>query len=97
MEYTATSFGEPLTRVFEDVLHPAHDVDISQTAESRYYIEAATFHTSLDDAFERRFYDPANHMLHRWGTFARRVASGSVHLYLAFGLVTLVVILVVVA
>ena len=97
MEYTATSFGEPLTRVFEDVLTPSHDVDVSHVAESRYYVEAATFHTSLDDAFERRFYDPANRVLHRWGAVARKVPNGSVHRYLAFGMAALVIVLVVVA
>ena len=97
MEYTATSFGEPLTRVFEDVLTPSHDVDVSHVAESRYYVEAATFHTSLDDAFERRFYDPANQILRRWGAVARKVPNGSVHRYLAFGMIALVIVLVVVA
>jgi formate hydrogenlyase subunit 3/multisubunit Na+/H+ antiporter MnhD subunit len=96
MEYTATAFGEPLTRVFEDVLRPAHDLDVSHLAESRYYIEAATFHTSLDDAFERHVYRPAAGGLSWWGAIARRVPNGSVHRYLAFGLVALVVVLVVV-
>ena len=43
-----------LTRVFDDVLGPSRDLDVSHIAESRYYVEAAAFHTSLDDAFERR-------------------------------------------
>lgn len=97
MEYTATSFGEPLTRVFEDVLRPSHDLDVSQSAESRYYVEAAAFHTSLDDAFERRIYRPLSRALHGWGAIARRVPNGSVHRYLAFGLVALIVVLVAVA
>jgi formate hydrogenlyase subunit 3/multisubunit Na+/H+ antiporter MnhD subunit len=97
MEYTATAFGEPLTRVFEDVLSPAHDLDVSHVAESRYYVEAARFHTTLDDSFERRFYRPAARGLNWWGTVARRVPNGSVHRYLAFGLVALIVVLVVVA
>jgi formate hydrogenlyase subunit 3/multisubunit Na+/H+ antiporter MnhD subunit len=97
MEYTATAFGEPLTRVFEDVLSPAHDLDVSHASESRYYVEAASFHTSLDDAFERRFYRPAARGLNWWGAVARRVPNGSVHRYLAFGLVALIVVLVVVA
>jgi hydrogenase-4 component B len=96
MEYTATSFGEPLTRVFEDVLRPAHDLDVSHAAESRYYIEAASFHASLDDAFERHAYHPASVGLSRWGALSRRVPNGSVHRYLAFGLVALIVVLVVV-
>jgi len=97
MEYTATSFGEPLTRVFENVLSPSRDVDVSHVAESRFYVEAATVHTSLDDAFERRLYEPANRGLQRWGAVARLVPNGSVHRYLAFGMVALVVVLVVVA
>ncbi len=97
MEYTATSFGEPLTRVFDDVLTPSHDVDISHVAESRYYVEAATFHSSLDDAFERHVYGPAARGLRHWGAIARVVPNGSVHRYLAFGMVALVVVLVVVA
>ena len=95
MQYTATSFGEPLTRVFEDVLSPAHDLDVSHVAESRYYVEAASFHTSLDDAFERHGYRHAASGLGWWGRLARRVPNGSVHRYLAFGLVALVVVLVV--
>jgi formate hydrogenlyase subunit 3/multisubunit Na+/H+ antiporter MnhD subunit len=95
MQYTATSFGEPLTRVFEDVLSPAHDLDVSHVAESRYYVEAATFHTSLEDAFERHGYRHAASALGWWGRLARRVPNGSVHRYLAFGLVALVVVLVV--
>ena len=67
MEYTATSFGEPLTRVFEDVLNPSHDIDVSHIAESRYYTEAAVIHTSLDDAFERRIYRPADRGLRALG------------------------------
>jgi hypothetical protein len=97
MEYTATSFAEPLIRVFDDVLRPAHDLDVSHTAESRYYVESATFHTSLDDGFERRLYQPVAAGLRWWGALARRLPNGSVHRYLAFGLVALVVVLVVVA
>jgi hydrogenase-4 component B len=35
MEYTATSFAEPLQRVFDNVLRPEHDVDITHHRESR--------------------------------------------------------------
>jgi len=83
--------------VFEDVLNPSHDIDVSHIAESRYYTEAAVIHTSLDDAFERRIYRPADRGLQRWGAIARRVPNGSVHRYLAFGLVALIIVLVVLA
>jgi formate hydrogenlyase subunit 3/multisubunit Na+/H+ antiporter MnhD subunit len=95
MQYTATSFAEPLVRVFDDVLTPTHDLDVSHSAESRYYVESAAFHTSLDDAFERHAYRPLSQGLSWWGRLARRVPNGSVHRYLAFGLAALVVVLVV--
>ncbi|NNN22203.1 MAG: hydrogenase 4 subunit B, partial [Acidimicrobiales bacterium] len=94
MEYTATSFGEPVVRVFEDVLSPSHNLDASQLSESRYYVEAAHFHTSLDDAFERRFYRRAAAGLRWWGSNARRLPNGSIHRYLMFGMVALIVVLV---
>jgi hypothetical protein len=97
MQYTATSFAEPLVRVFDDVLAPAHDLDVSHSAESRYYVESAAFHTSLDDAFERHAYRPLGQGLNWWGRLARRVPNGSVHRYLGFGLVALVLVLLVVA
>ena len=97
MQYTATSFAEPLSRVFDDVLVPTHDLDVSHSAESRYYVESATFHTTTHDAFERHGYRPLSAALGWWGRQARRVPNGSVHRYLAFGLAALVVVLVVVA
>jgi hypothetical protein len=54
-------------------------------------------HTSTDDGFERRLYAPAQRALRRFGTAARSVPNGSVHRYLAFGLVALVLVLVLVA
>ena len=40
MQYTATSFAEPLQRVFADVLRPDLDLDVSHLAESRYFEQA---------------------------------------------------------
>jgi len=97
MQYTATSFAEPLVRVFDDVLAPTHDLDVCHSAESRHYVESATFHTTTSDAFERHAYRPISAALRWWGALARRVPNGSVHRYLGFGLVALVVVLVVVA
>jgi len=95
MQYTATSFAEPMQRVFNDVLRPAHDLDVSHTAESRYFIESIAYRTTIDDAVERRVYGPVIDFFRWWGGRARLLQNGSVHRYLAYGLVTLVVILVV--
>jgi formate hydrogenlyase subunit 3/multisubunit Na+/H+ antiporter MnhD subunit len=97
MQYTATSFAEPLQRVFDDVIRPSRDLDVSHLAESRYYIERIAYRTSSDDVLERQFYRPLIAGVRWWGQRARWLANGSVHRYLAYGLLALVIVLVVVA
>ena len=95
MEITATSFAEPLQRVFADVLRPDHDLEVTHAAESRYFPEAISFHQRIDDAIERLIYQPVVAAVSWWGRQARRVPNGSVHRYLAFGFAALVIVLVV--
>ena len=97
MQYTATSFAEPLQRVFDDVVRPDRDLDVDHAAESRYYIERIQLRTANLDLVERALYRPLQRALAWWGTRARALQNGSVHRYLAYGLVALVVVLVVVA
>jgi hydrogenase-4 component B len=95
MEYTATSFAEPLQRVFADVLHPEMDVDVDHRAESRFYVEAVRYRGGVRDAFELRLYEPALRVVRWWGEVARRLQNGSIHRYLAYAMVALVVVLLV--
>jgi hydrogenase-4 component B len=95
MEYTATSFAEPLQRVFDDVLRPALDVDSSHWAESRYHVEAVRYRLGIRDAFEHWLYRPLVSATRRWGQVARHIQNGSIHRYLAYALAALVTILVV--
>jgi hypothetical protein len=95
MEYTATSFAEPLQRVFDDVLRPELDLDVSHKTESRYYLEAVRYRIGISDALESRVYRPLVDMFGRLGDRARRVHNGSIHLYLAYMLVVVLVVLMV--
>lgn len=97
MEYTATSFAEPLQRVFGDVLRPDQDLEVTHAAESRYFPQAISYQNRIDDGIERSIYRPVIRAVTAWGRLARRVPNGSVHRYLAFGFVAVVVILVVLA
>jgi len=97
MEYTATSFAEPLGRVFADVLRPDHDIEITQVAESRYFAQAIQYQTRADDGIERAVYRPVISLVAVWGAFASRAQNGSVHRYLAYGFVALVIVLVALA
>ncbi|NNN09685.1 MAG: hydrogenase 4 subunit B [Acidimicrobiaceae bacterium] len=96
MQYTATSFAEPLQRVFADVLRPQSDVEVTHVAESRYYEQSLVYENRVADILEARGYRPIIAVALRVGQFARRLQNGSIHRYLAFGFVALLVILVVV-
>ncbi|TCN32929.1 formate hydrogenlyase subunit 3/multisubunit Na+/H+ antiporter MnhD subunit [Kribbella orskensis] len=96
MEYTATSFAEPLTRVFDDVLAPEQDIDVTHHAESRYLIESVQYRQKVADRVEVALYPPLLGAAIGWGRQAGRLQNGSVHRYLAFGLVGLLIVLVVV-
>jgi len=97
MQYTATSFAEPLQRVFDDVLRPDRDLDVSHLAESRYFEQAITYRSRIDDAVERGWYRPLTVLIQRWGEVARRAQNGSMHRYLGYGFAALIVLLVVLA
>ncbi|MEU0437494.1 proton-conducting transporter membrane subunit [Streptomyces sp. NPDC006290] len=97
MAYTAMSFAEPLQRVFDDVLAPEQDVNVTPVRESAYLVERVRFQHRVPDRIEHRLYEPVLGALARVGLAARRLAGGSVHLYLGYGFVALVVVLLVLA
>ncbi|WP_217555606.1 proton-conducting transporter membrane subunit [Streptomyces sp. GbtcB6] len=97
MAYTATSFAEPLQRVFDDVLAPEQDVDVTPVRESAYLVERVRFQHRVPDRIEHRLYEPVLRSLAGAGQAARRLAGGSVHLYLGYGFAGLVVLLLILA
>ncbi|MFE9094286.1 proton-conducting transporter membrane subunit [Streptomyces sp. NPDC007264] len=97
MAYTATSFAEPLQRVFDDVLAPEQDLDVTPVRESTYLVERVRFQRRVPDRIEHRLYEPVLRLLAGAGRAARRLAGGSVHLYLGYGFAGLVVVLSILA
>ncbi|WP_370328653.1 proton-conducting transporter transmembrane domain-containing protein [Candidatus Mycobacterium methanotrophicum] len=85
MEYTATSFAEPLLRVFDDVLAPETDVNVTPTTESAYLVERVQFQARVPDRIEHRLYEPVLSASRAVGEAARGLANGSVHRYLGYG------------
>ena len=92
MEYTATSFAEPLQRVFDDVVrpeqrrrrHPPRGVALPGATRSSYRLR-------VPDRVEHRLYAPgAAPRCAAWGRAGRRLANGSVHRYLGYGFVACV-------
>ncbi len=95
MQYTATSFAEPLQRVFDDVLRPDTNIEVVHSAGSRYLADKITYRSSIGDAIEERFYTPVAQAISVAAGLVRRAHTGSVHLYLAYGALGVLTVLVV--
>ena len=82
----------------EHLLHaPERDVDVTPLRESAYLVERVRFSNRVPDRVEHRLYRPVLSWLAALGGAARRLAGGSVHLYLGYGFAGLVTLLVVLA
>ncbi|MCI4674202.1 proton-conducting transporter transmembrane domain-containing protein [Candidatus Mycolicibacterium alkanivorans] len=95
MQYTATSFAEPLQRVFDNVLQPDSDVEITHLEESRYMVQSITYRARIADAIEHRLYTPVIAAIAAMARWVRLAHNGSVHLYLAYGALGVLVVLLV--
>jgi len=95
MQYTATSFAEPLQRVFDNVLRPDTDVEVTHFAESQYLVEKVTYRTRQADPVEQRLYPPVVRAVTAMAQAVRRAHNGSIHLYLTYGAIGLLIVLLV--
>jgi len=96
MQYTATSFAEPLVRIFGDTLNPTRDLQVQHAPQSRYLVRGISYSLRLTDEVEQRLYRPVVAALKQAGDAGRRVQNGSIHRYLAFSFTALVAVLLVV-
>jgi len=95
MEYTATSYAEPLVRVFGEALRPTRSLEVSHLEEDHVLENRVAFAQEVTDIVEDRWYAPAASWLRVVGDQARRVQNGSIHRYLGFSFAALVLVLVV--
>lgn len=97
MQYTATSFAEPVQRIFDDVLAPRTDITITAHSESRYIIDQISYRREVPDRIEHHLYRPIIAVYHYLGRLAPRLANGSVHRYLGYGFAGVTALLIVLA
>lgn len=95
MEYTSTSYAEPLRRVFANVLRPDSDISVDRRNESQYFVQSVHYYLDLRDVIERRFYTPLLTFARKWGELGRQLQNGSIHRYLAYIMVALLCVLVI--
>lgn len=97
MQYTATSYAEPLMRVFDDALQPSRDIEVTHVSESAYLATRVRYTQQIEDVVEVHLYHPLVAAADAVADRARRVQNGSIHRYLAFSFTALVIVLLVVS
>ena len=91
-EYTATAFSKPLRMIFSVLYQPRREIqrvfDVSP-----YFPKAIHFESEIEPTFEKRLYVPLKDFLLRFSTRMRAIQAGSIHAYLAYIFITLVLLL----
>jgi len=95
MELTATSFAEPLQRVFGAVLRPDLDLDVAHHDQSRFLIDRVRYHVQIRDWFESILYAPLLRGLQWWGRISGGLQNGSIHRYIGYVFAALIIVLAV--
>ncbi len=94
MQYNASSFAEPLERVFSDVLRPHRDVETETFEESRLIMSRIQFRNTQQDAIESALYNRVIAAISQTAQIIRLFHNGSLRRYLAFGAVGLLAMVV---
>ena len=95
MEYTATGFVQPIKRVFSLIYQPTVKLETEFLEESRYFFKRRRFESRIEPLFQEYLYDPVVVFFSATADRLRIIQAGSLHLYLAYIFVTLVVLLLV--
>ena len=93
MQYTATSYAEPLVRVFGHALEPKRDLEVQHYEESEHLIHGIAYTHEVSDIVEDRLYARVLSGLAWVGQSARGLQNGSIHRYLGYSFTALVVVL----
>ena len=96
MEYNATSYSEPLVRVFRSSLQATRSTDVVRADGAPLLVAEMAFTQETSDVIEERLYLPATRWAERFGDLARTVQNGSIHRYIGFSFVALILVLVLV-
>jgi hydrogenase-4 component B len=93
MEYTATSFAEPLRRVFAELYRPTKELTVEFHPDSKYFVQSIAYKSEITPLFERLLYDPFLRLVQFAARQVRHLQAGSLHLYLVYVTVILIILL----
>ncbi len=91
-EYTATAFSKPFRIAFSFFLLPYRKTQ--KIRESFYHIKSFSYETHTTKVFKKYIYDPMIAMVFNAAKSMRRIQPGSIHLYLGYIFITLLLLII---
>ncbi len=91
-EYTATAFSKALRMVFSVLYKPRREIQAVFDV-SPYFPKEIRFESEIEPTFEKRLYAPLQEFIFRLSAKMRGIQAGSIHAYLAYIFVTLILLL----
>jgi hydrogenase-4 component B len=91
-EYTATAFSKALRMIFSVLYKPRREIQAVFDV-SPYFPKEIHFESEIEPTFEKRLYAPLQEFIYRVSTRMRTIQAGSIHAYLAYIFVALVLLL----
>lgn len=93
MQYTATGLTKPIRIVFAKVLGTQRVVE-GDFAETPYSLRSLSYQGKIKEVYEDIFYRPLINGLLWSAAQVRKLQKGSIHLYLSYLLITVIVVLI---
>jgi NADH:ubiquinone oxidoreductase subunit 5 (subunit L)/multisubunit Na+/H+ antiporter MnhA subunit len=89
MQYTASSFAQPIIEMFKPALKPRQDLD----SPAGLFPKGAHLHTHTDDIFIQKIFAPVMRFIGFLADGFHRLQPGRTHLYIAYIVITLLALL----
>ncbi len=93
MEYTATGFSKPIRMIFKALFRPRRDVQ-REFDFSPHFARKLGFESHVEEVFVQELYRPLRIMILRASRRIRALQAGSIHAYLLYIFVTLLLLLI---
>ncbi|GAB4536565.1 MAG: hydrogenase 4 subunit B [Thermodesulfovibrionia bacterium] len=93
MQYTATAFTKPIRLIFKRIYLPRRELKVSYIVKP-FFVKSIEYSGEIVPFFEHYIYEPSVAFIRKAAERLRLLQSGSLHLYLGYILITLILLLI---
>jgi hydrogenase-4 component B len=93
MEYSATGFSKPIRMIFKALFRPRRDTQ-REYDFSPYFATTVRFESHIEEVFVQQLYRPLRILIVRLSRRIRALQAGSIHAYLLYIFITLLLLLI---